>query len=133
MNHPGEIRELTSLVRPHVAVITNIEPAHIGNFASITDIADAKAEIFEGMDANGTAVLNRDIALSHHLCARAEDAGISRVLSFGRHKEAAARLLDRPPHATSSAVTASISGKEIEYCLAMPRPPGVMNSRAVVR
>src|SRR3546814_2120101 len=73
MNHPGEIRELTSLVRPHVAVITNIEPAHIGNFASITDIADAKAEIFEGMDANGTAVLNRDIALFHHLCARAED------------------------------------------------------------
>src|SRR3546814_9203104 len=84
------------------------------------------------MDANGTAVLNRDIALFHHLCARAEDAGISRVLSFGRHKEAAARLLDCSLHATCSAVTASIRGKEIEYCLAMPGSHWVMNSLAVL-
>src|SRR3546814_19011845 len=69
MNHPGEIRELTSLVRPHVAVITNIEPAHIGNFASITDIADATAEIFEGMDDTGTALLNRYIAPLPHRSA----------------------------------------------------------------
>src|SRR3546814_14094509 len=84
------------------------------------------------MDANGTAVLNRDIALFHHLCARAEDAGISRVLSFGRHKEAAARLLDCSLHATCSAVTASIRGKEIEYCLAMPGSPWVMTSLTVL-
>jgi len=98
MNNPGEIRELTALVRPHVAIITNIEPAHIGNFNSITDIADAKAEIFEGMDANGTAVLNRDNALFHHLCTKAEDAGITRIASFGRHKEADARVLDCSLH-----------------------------------
>src|SRR3546814_6594097 len=78
----------------------------------ITEIADAKAEIFEGMDANGTAVLNRDNALFHHLCTRAEDAGVTRILSFGRHKEADARLLDCSLHATSSAVTASVRGKE---------------------
>src|SRR3546814_17619046 len=84
------------------------------------------------MDANGTAVLNRDIALFHHLCARAEDAGISRVLSFGRHKEAAARLLDCSLHATCSAVNASLRGKEIEYCLAMPGSHWVMKSLAVL-
>jgi UDP-N-acetylmuramoyl-tripeptide--D-alanyl-D-alanine ligase len=132
MNHPGEIRELTALVRPQVAIITNIEPAHIGNFASITEIADAKAEIFEGMDANGTAVLNRDNALFHHLCTRAEDAGITRLLSFGRHQDADARLLDCSLHATCSAVTASIRGKEIDYCLAMPGSHWVMNSLAVL-
>jgi UDP-N-acetylmuramoyl-tripeptide--D-alanyl-D-alanine ligase len=132
MNHPGEIRELVALVRPQVAIITNIEPAHIGNFASITDIADAKAEIFEGLDANGTAVLNRDNALFHHLCTRAEDAGVTRILSFGRHKEADARLLDCSLHATSSAVTASIRGQEIDYCLAMPGSHWVMNSLAVL-
>jgi UDP-N-acetylmuramoyl-tripeptide--D-alanyl-D-alanine ligase len=132
MNHPGEIRELTTLVRPQVAIITNIEPAHIGNFSSISEIADAKAEIFEGMDANGTAVLNRDNALFHHLCARAEDAGVSRILSFGRHKEADARLLDCSLHATCSAVSASIRGREIDYCLAMPGAHWVMNSLAVL-
>jgi UDP-N-acetylmuramoyl-tripeptide--D-alanyl-D-alanine ligase len=132
MNHPGEIRELTTLVRPQVAIITNIEPAHIGNFSSISEIADAKAEIFEGMDANGTAVLNRDNALFHHLCARAEDAGVSRILSFGRHKEADARLLDCSLHATCSAVSASIRGREIDYCLAMPGAHWVRNSLAVL-
>ncbi|MPZ08889.1 MAG: UDP-N-acetylmuramoylalanyl-D-glutamyl-2,6-diaminopimelate--D-alanyl-D-alanine ligase [Kiloniellaceae bacterium] len=132
MNHPGEIRELSALVRPHVAIITNIEPAHIGNFTSISEIADAKAEIFEGMDANGTAVLNRDNALFHHLCTKAEDAGVSRILSFGQHKEADARLLDCSLHATCSAVTASIRGREIDYCLAMPGSHWVMNSLAVL-
>lgn len=132
MNHPGEIRELVALVRPQVAIVTNIEPAHIGNFTSITEIADAKAEIFEGMDANGTAVLNRDNALFHHLCTRAEDAGVTRILSFGRHKEADARLLDCSLHATSSAVTASVRGKEIDYCLGMPGSHWIMNSLGVL-
>lgn len=132
MNHAGEIRELSALVRPHVAVITNIEPAHIGNFNSITEIADAKAEIFEGMDANGTAVLNRDNAFFHHLGTKAEDAGVTRIVSFGRHKEADARLLDCSLHATCSAVTASIRGQEIDYCLAMPGSHWVMNSLAVL-
>jgi len=132
MNHPGEIRELSALVRPHVAIITNIEPAHIGNFSSIAEIADAKAEIFEGMDPNGTAVLNRDNALFHHLCTKAEDAGITRIVSFGRHKEADARVVDCSLHATCSAVTASIRGQEIDYCLAMPGSHWVMNSLAVL-
>ena len=132
MNHAGEIRELTALVRPHVAIITNIEPAHIGNFDSITGIADAKAEIFEGMDANGTAVLNRDNALFHHLCTKAEDAGVTRIVSFGRHKEADARVLDCSLHASSSTVTADICGTEIDYCLAMPGAHWVQNSLAVL-
>ena len=91
MNHAGEISELTRLVRPHVSIITNIEPAHLGNFNSITEIADAKAEIFEGMDANGTAVLNRENAFFHHLRDKAEQAGVGRILSFGRHPDADAQ------------------------------------------
>lgn len=132
MNHPGEIRELAGLVRPHVAIITNIEPAHIGNFASITEIADAKAEIFEGMDQRGTAVLNRDNALFHHLRTRAQDAGLGCILSFGRHKEADARLLDCSLDATSSKVAASIDGRAVDYTLAMPGMHWVMNSLAVL-
>ena len=60
MNHAGEIDALSRLVRPDVAVITTVEPAHLGFFASVEAIADAKAEIFNGMDPRGAAVLNRD-------------------------------------------------------------------------
>jgi UDP-N-acetylmuramoyl-tripeptide--D-alanyl-D-alanine ligase len=59
MNHAGEISHLTKMVEPHVAAITNIEGVHMEFFASIDDIADAKAEIFEGVAAGGTAIINK--------------------------------------------------------------------------
>ncbi|WP_299396753.1 UDP-N-acetylmuramoylalanyl-D-glutamyl-2,6-diaminopimelate--D-alanyl-D-alanine ligase [Pelagibius sp.] len=132
MNHAGEISELTALVRPHVSIITNIEPAHLGNFDSIAGIADAKAEIFEGMDANGYAVLNRDNAFFHHLRDKAEAAGLSRILSFGRHGEADTRVIEESLHATCSSVKALVRGVELDYCLTMPGSHWVMNSLAVL-
>ena len=60
MNHAGEIAALTRLVRPHIAVVTTVEPAHLGFFPSVEAIADAKAEIFLGLEPGGAAVLNRD-------------------------------------------------------------------------
>ena len=94
MNNPGEIRDLNALVRPHVAIVTNVEPVHIGNFGSIFAIADAKAEIFESLEPGGTAVLYRDHALFHHLRDRADQAGVERIVGFGRHREADAKLID---------------------------------------
>jgi UDP-N-acetylmuramoyl-tripeptide--D-alanyl-D-alanine ligase len=60
MNHAGEIAPLARLVRPHVAIITTVEPVHLQFFKSVAEIAEAKAEIFAGLDPGGTAVLNRD-------------------------------------------------------------------------
>ena len=60
MNHAGEIAPLTKMVRPHVAIITTVEPVHLEFFGSIEAIADAKAEIFEGVEPGGAAVINRD-------------------------------------------------------------------------
>ena len=60
MNHAGEIEPLTKIVRPHVAIITTIEPVHLEYFSGIEAIADAKAEIFLGIEPGGAAVLNRD-------------------------------------------------------------------------
>src|SRR6185312_4755485 len=60
MNHAGEITPLVQLVRPHIAVITTVAAAHLEFFKSITEIAEAKAEIFLGLEAGGTAVLNAD-------------------------------------------------------------------------
>ncbi|HEU6442879.1 MAG TPA: Mur ligase family protein, partial [Microvirga sp.] len=60
MNHAQEILPLTAMVRPHVAVVTTIEPVHIEFFPSLWGIADAKGEIFSGLEPGGTAVINRD-------------------------------------------------------------------------
>ncbi len=62
MNHAGEITPLTQMVRPHVAVVTTIEPVHLEYFGTLEKIADAKAEIFSGVEPGGAAVLNRDNA-----------------------------------------------------------------------
>ena len=62
MNHAGEIEPLVELVRPHVAIITTVEPVHLEFFDGIEAIADAKAEIFAGLEPGGAAVLNRDNA-----------------------------------------------------------------------
>ena len=132
MNHPGEIAALTRLVRPDVAVITTIEPAHLGFFPSVEAIADAKAEIFNGMDARGCAVLNRDNPYFDRLAARAKAAGIGRIVDFGAHADAAVHLIDCHLHDSASAVTASVLGEIVDYCLALPGRHWVMNSLAVL-
>src|SRR5690606_6910126 len=58
MNHPGEIRPLVKMVRPHIALVTLIAAAHLGHFSSLEEIADAKAEIFEGVEPGGHALIN---------------------------------------------------------------------------
>jgi len=132
MNHPGEIDALSRLVRPDVAVITTVEPAHLGFFASVEAIADAKAEIFAGMEATGAAVLNRDNAHFARLAAAARAQGITRILGFGHHPEATVRLVDSHLYATASAVTATVMGEVVDYCIAIPGPHWVMNSLAVL-
>jgi UDP-N-acetylmuramoyl-tripeptide--D-alanyl-D-alanine ligase len=94
MNHAGEIAALTRLVRPHIAVVTTVEPAHLGFFPSVEAIADAKAEIFLGLEPGGIAVLNRDNPHYRRLKAAAERAGAAEVIGFGADPEATVRLVD---------------------------------------
>lgn len=93
MNHSGEIRPLTKMVRPHVAVITTVAPVHIGNFSGIKEIVAAKAEILEGLEPDGAAILNRDIDAFDTLARVARRYG-ARVVSFGEHAKADYRLLE---------------------------------------
>jgi len=132
MNHAGEITPLVKMVRPHVAVITTVEPVHLEFFSGIEAIADAKAEIFEGVVAGGAAVLNRDNSQFERLARRARERGISRIFSFGADKSADARLLDLSLHATCSAVHADILGHEVTYKLGVPGRHIAMNSLAVL-
>ncbi len=132
MNHPGEIDRLTRLVRPDIAIVTTIEPVHLGFFASVEAIADAKAEIFNGMGPRGAAVLNRDNPYYALLSDAARAHGIQRILGFGLHVEAGVRLVDCHLHATASAVTAAVMGEIVDYCVAIPGRHWVMNSLAVL-
>src|SRR5277367_3151276 len=79
MNHEGEIAPLTRLVRPHVAIITTIAPVHLEYLGTLKKIADAKAEIFLGIEPQGAAILNADIAQFTQLKRRAKEAGIARI------------------------------------------------------
>ncbi len=132
MNHAGEIEPLVRLVRPHVAIITTVEPVHLEFFAGIEAIADAKAEIFAGVEPGGAVVLNRDNAQFARLTRRARKLGISRIVSFGASKRSDARLLDVSLHAASSAVHANILGHDVTYKLGMPGRHMAMNSLAVL-
>ncbi|MFB9269076.1 UDP-N-acetylmuramoylalanyl-D-glutamyl-2,6-diaminopimelate--D-alanyl-D-alanine ligase [Bradyrhizobium erythrophlei] len=132
MNHAGEITPLVKMVRPHVAVITTIEPVHLEFFAGLEAIADAKAEIFEGVEPGGAVVLNRDNSQFARLQKQAKKAGIKRIVSFGTNKKSDARLIDVSLHATCSAVHADILDHDITYKIGMPGRHMAMNSLAVL-
>jgi UDP-N-acetylmuramoyl-tripeptide--D-alanyl-D-alanine ligase len=132
MNHAGELAALSPIARPHVAVITTVEPAHLGNFASIEAIADAKAEIFAGLEPGGAVVLNRDNPHYARLDAAARRRGISRVISFGEHGDAAIRLLDARLGPSASTAKVSVLGQIVDYRIALPGRHWVMNSLAVL-
>ncbi len=132
MNHPGEIEPLVRMVRPHFAIVTTVEPVHLEFFSGIEAIADAKAEIFAGVEPGGAVVLNRDNSQFSRLAERARDRGISRIVSFGADEKADARLLEAALHATCSAVHASILGQDVTYKLGVPGRHLVINSLAVL-
>ncbi|WP_421706937.1 UDP-N-acetylmuramoylalanyl-D-glutamyl-2,6-diaminopimelate--D-alanyl-D-alanine ligase [Algihabitans sp.] len=132
MNHAGEIAELSDLVRPDVAVITTIGLAHIEFFDSQEGIADAKSEVFQGMSPQGTAVLPRDDRFYERLVGKAAAAGLTKILSFGRHEEADARLINADLYETCSAVQAELRGKPVDFCLAQPGAHWVTNALAVL-
>jgi UDP-N-acetylmuramoyl-tripeptide--D-alanyl-D-alanine ligase len=132
MNHPGEITPLARMIRPHVAVITTVAPVHLGNFASVDEIADAKAEVFAGLEPGGTAVLNLDNPHYDRLREAALAAGAGRIVGFGEHARADARLEKVVLHATCSCVSASICGHKVTYKLGAPGRHLVMNSLAVL-
>jgi UDP-N-acetylmuramoyl-tripeptide--D-alanyl-D-alanine ligase len=132
MNHAGEITPLTKLVRPHVAIVTGIEPVHLEYFGSLEKIADAKAEIFAGVEQGGVAVLNRDNPQFARLAAAGKAAGIERIVSFGEDNNADARLLRLSLQADSSTVEATILGQPVTYKLGTPGRHLVLNSLAVL-
>ena len=132
MNHAGEIAPLTRLVRPHVAIVTAIEPVHLEFFGSLEAIADAKAEIFLGLERGGAAVLNADNAQFVRLERSAREAGVDRIVGFGENPRAQARLIKYALQGDSSTVQARVLGSDVTYKIGAPGRHLVLNSLAVL-
>jgi UDP-N-acetylmuramoyl-tripeptide--D-alanyl-D-alanine ligase len=132
MNHVGELGPLAKEVQPHLSLITAIAPVHIANFASLDEVAGAKAEIFDGVQPGGNAVLPADSAYFDFLKKRAADRGIKGIHGFGRAADAHGHLEDCALEAEASQVTATILGKKITYTVGVPGEHWVMNSVAVL-
>ncbi len=131
MNHAGEITPLTQMVRPQIAIITTVAPVHIEFFASEAAIADAKAEIFLGLQPGGMAILNRDNPHFDRLAMAARAAGAA-IISFGADNAADVRLLSMTADALGSDVMAGVLGQTIRYRLGTPGRHVVLNSLAVL-
>src|SRR5690348_6258301 len=113
MNHAGEITPLTQMTMPHVAIVTTVEPVHLEYFGTLEKIADAKAEIFAGVEAGGAAVIRSENDQYARLDAAAKAAKVSRIVTFGADTQAAPRLVRHALQADSSTVEAVILGTPV--------------------
>jgi UDP-N-acetylmuramoyl-tripeptide--D-alanyl-D-alanine ligase len=120
MNHFGEIRNLVTFVRPHIALVTTIAPAHLEFFGNCDAIADAKSEIFEGLHPGGSALLPVDSPYCERLRRRAKQFGVANVLTFGSAQCADARLIGIEESDSSIRLKAEILGKTIDVVIGAP-------------
>ncbi|WP_293899123.1 UDP-N-acetylmuramoyl-tripeptide--D-alanyl-D-alanine ligase [Phenylobacterium sp.] len=132
MNHADEIRPLTKMVRPHAVVVTTVGPVHTEGFADgEIGVARAKAEIFEGLEAGGVAVLNADNRWFDLLQAEALKAGAT-LRTFGRAEDCDARLIDFQADHGHAVVQARLHGQALDFPLLQTGLHWGLNSLAVL-
>ncbi len=131
MNHSGELAELTQLVRPHIAIVTWVASAHREFFATETDIAMAKAEIFAGLPKGGTAIIPHDNPHADLLARAAADAG-AKVVRFGLNDGADVHAEKVALHPDCSCVTARIGDDTLTFKIGMAGRHWVNNALAVL-
>lgn len=123
MSAPGELRALVAIAHPDVAVITRIAPVHLEFFASLDAIAEAKAEILEGLAPRGTAVLNGD----DPRVARIGERFAGRVVWFGRGKGREITATDERPSGAGTELTLHAAGTAVPVRLPLVGPHFVEN------
>jgi len=131
MNNPGEIAALARMVRPHVALITAIAPAHIENLGSEEAIADAKAEIFEGLEPDGIAILPNDTPHRDRLVRAArKQAGM--IVTFGSGDADVHALHAVRAEGGGSLITAALLESEVTFTISQRGEHWVSNALAVL-
>ncbi|HET6388466.1 UDP-N-acetylmuramoylalanyl-D-glutamyl-2,6-diaminopimelate--D-alanyl-D-alanine ligase [Hyphomicrobium sp.] len=130
MNHADEIRPLTKMVRPHAAIITTVEAVHLEHFPSVEAIADAKAEIFEGLPEGGAAIIKFENPHAGRLRATAERLG-AKPITFGLDVPADVQGLQLTASDGGSDMTVVVGGGSIPVHVAMPGRHIAENALAV--
>jgi len=82
MNHKGEIKELVQILKPNIAIITNISEAHLEFFNSLEEIAEAKCEIFKNFSKNDIAVINASTNCYNKILSILKNFSIDKIYSF---------------------------------------------------
>ena len=131
MNHEGELAELTRLVRPHVAIVTAIAPAHSAYFTGEEAIADAKGEIFQGLEPGGIAIIPYDSPHRERLAAAARPHA-AKIITFGLDRNADVRVQDIVPMANGTLVSLILPDAELTFTIAPPGDHWVSNAMAVI-
>ena len=131
MNHAGELAALTALVRPHVAIVTAVASVHREFFASEEAIADAKGEIFTGLESGGVAIVPFDSPHRDRLIRHAR-ASADRVVTFGLGDGADVRATAYRLHADCSCCTATIGEHTLMFRVGMAGVHWVSNALAVL-
>jgi len=131
MNNAGEIAALTRLVRPNVAVITAIAPAHIENLGSEEAIADAKAEIFEGLEPEGIAILPNDTPHRDRL-VRAPRRHADRIITFGSGDADVHAVHAVKADSGGSLITAALLETDVTFTISQRGEHWVSNALAVL-
>ncbi|MFV9936339.1 MAG: UDP-N-acetylmuramoyl-tripeptide--D-alanyl-D-alanine ligase [Rickettsia endosymbiont of Haemaphysalis japonica] len=93
MNYKGQIRELVQILKPNIAMITNISEAHLEFFNSLEEIAEAKCEIFANFSKNDIAVINADTNCYNKILSILKNLSITDIHSFGRSSKTSAELI----------------------------------------
>jgi len=132
MNHAGEITPLTKLVRPDVAIVTTVAPVHLEFFKDVDDIGRAKAEIFNGLKAGGTAIINGDIDQTDILKEAAALVPHASIVTFGENPASDIRLLSYDESALGGSVRIDLTGTELSYELSLPGRHVALNSLSVL-
>lgn len=131
MNHAGELRDLSKLVKPDIVIITTIAAVHLEYFSSVSAIADAKSEVFEGMAPEGIAILNIDNPYYKILEAKALECKL-RITTFGEQSHCAAKLKEYRVIDGIAHVTTEILSHNYEYTLGILGKHMALNSVAVL-
>ena len=130
MNHAGELTRLAAIARPMVALVNNVQRAHVGLLGTLENVADAKAEIFSGLLAGGTAVINADDGLATRLAERA--CGHATLTFACAHAAAVGPLLAREPGVAGQQLRFACAGREVSFTLPLAGLHNASNALAAV-
>lgn len=129
MNHAGEMSALSKLAKPQIAIINNVVGAHLANFENVQGIADAKAEMIDGIEAGGTLVLNGDNEYTPRIRKKAEAADL-RVLTFGHSENDDVLITESRANADGGRLVCQIDGESFDVTLNVTGEHWFMNAAA---